>query len=65
MIPHEVAVIFDHVWRFDFTAPGFCLIDLGSGVDSHSLRRKMVLLKEQLSLFAGNDHGESDLWAVP
>ncbi len=41
--------IFDLVWRFDFTAPGFCLLDIGPGVDSHTLRSWMVDLKERLS----------------
>jgi hypothetical protein len=41
--------VFDLVWRFDFTAPGFCLLDIGSGVDSHALRSWMVDLKERLS----------------
>ena len=37
--------VFDLVWRFDFTAPGFCLLDIGPGVDSHTLRAWMVDLK--------------------
>jgi hypothetical protein len=41
--------VFDLVWRFDFTAPGFCSLDIGSGVDSHTLRSWMVDLKERLS----------------
>ena len=41
--------VFDLVWRFDFTAPGFCLLDVGSGIDSHSLRSWMVELKGRLS----------------
>jgi hypothetical protein len=41
--------IFDAVWRTDFTAPGFCRVDLGPGVDSHDLRSLMLDLKERLS----------------
>lgn len=41
--------IFDTVWRFDFSAPGFCLLDLGAEVDSHRLRALMLELKERLS----------------
>ncbi len=41
--------VFDLVWRFDFTAPGFCLLNIGPGVDSHTLRSWMVDLKERLS----------------
>jgi hypothetical protein len=37
------------VWRFDFTAPGFCLLDLGQALDSHALRSRMLALEEQLS----------------
>lgn len=41
--------VFDLVWRFDFTAPGFAVLDTGPGVDSHTLRSWMVALKQQLS----------------
>ncbi len=41
--------IFGLVWRFDFLAPGFCLLDLGPHVDSCSLRSAMAALKMQLS----------------
>ncbi len=41
--------VYDLVWRFDFTAPGFCLLDCGPGVDSHTLRSWMVDLKQRLS----------------
>jgi hypothetical protein len=41
--------VYDLVWRFDFTAPGFAVIDISPGVDSHSLRSWMVGLKKQLS----------------
>jgi hypothetical protein len=41
--------IYQTVWRFDFDAPGFCLIDLGPGIDSHALRSSMLALKQRLS----------------
>ena len=41
--------IFDAVWRFDFSTPGFFLLDLGVDLDSHSLRSRMVALKAQLN----------------
>jgi hypothetical protein len=41
--------VFDLVWRFDFTGPGFCLLDAGPQVDSSTLRSWMVDLKERLS----------------
>jgi hypothetical protein len=41
--------VFDLVWRFDFTAPGFALLDTGPDVDSHTLRSWMVASKRQLS----------------
>ncbi len=41
--------VYDLVWRFDFTAPGFCLLDAGPGVDSHTLRSWMVDLKRGMS----------------
>jgi hypothetical protein len=41
--------VFALVWRFDFTAPGFCLLDAGPNVDSHTFRSEMVELKERLS----------------
>jgi hypothetical protein len=42
-------MVFGLVWRFDFTAPGFCLLAIGPGVDSHSLRSWMVRLKGLMS----------------
>jgi hypothetical protein len=49
-ITHATAeTVYDLVWRFDFTAPGFCLLDAGPGVDSHTLRVWMVDLKRRLS----------------
>jgi hypothetical protein len=41
--------VFARVWRFDFAAPGFSLLDCGPGLDSHTLRSWMVSLKEGLS----------------
>jgi hypothetical protein len=41
--------VFKRVWRFDFSAPGFCVLDLGPGMNSHILRSWMVRLKEYLS----------------
>src|SRR5437868_5563851 len=41
--------VFDMVWRYDFMAPGFALLDIATGVDSHTLRSWMVGLKERLS----------------
>jgi hypothetical protein len=47
-----VEKVFALVWRLDFSAPGFCLLDLGPKVRSHSLRARMVMLQEQLSALA-------------
>lgn len=47
-IPAEAELIHDRVWRFDFAAPGFCLIDVGP-VQSDALRSLMVELKLRLS----------------
>jgi hypothetical protein len=41
--------VFDLVWRLDLGAPGFCLLDAGSGPDSPTLRAWMVRLAERLS----------------
>ena len=49
-LDHGIAEhIFGLVWRFDFNSPGFCLLDAGSGIDSHALRLTMLTLKERLS----------------
>jgi hypothetical protein len=40
--------VYDRVCRTDFLRPGFCLIDLGAGASSESLRRLMVALKRGL-----------------
>ena len=45
----QAEIVFDLVWRNDFTAPGFAILDTGPGVDSHTLRSWMVGLKERLS----------------
>lgn len=45
----DVEKVFDAVWRYDFSAPGFCVLDLGRAVDSHELRSLMVSLKDRLS----------------
>ncbi len=49
--------IFDVVWRFDFSAPGFGLLDLGPALDSHLLRSLMLELKERLSEVGGRRNG--------
>jgi hypothetical protein len=41
--------VFQAVWRTSFDAPGFCVLNLEVGVDSHRLRAEMVRLKELLS----------------
>lgn len=41
--------VYRQAWRFDFTTPGFCLLDLGPAVDSHELRSRMLVLKAELS----------------
>ncbi|WP_152054341.1 hypothetical protein [Tautonia marina] len=48
MLANHAGRVFDAVWRVDFSAPGFCLIDLGRGVGSHDLRSLMLLLKRHL-----------------
>ncbi len=49
---------FDAAWRSDFSAPGFCLLDLGPDVDSHGLRSLMLDLKERLDEVAVRRGGE-------
>jgi hypothetical protein len=53
-VPEQITAekVFDVVWRFDFKTPGFCLLDISPGVDSHTLRFWMVELKERLSEIA-------------
>jgi hypothetical protein len=41
--------VFDLVWRVDFIAPGFAVLDIPPGPDSHTLRSWMVDLKRRLS----------------
>ena len=38
--------VYDAVWRFDFSAPGFGLLDPGPDLDSHQLRALMLVLKD-------------------
>lgn len=41
--------VFGLAWRSDFAAPGFAVLDIAPGPDSHTLRSWMVSLKERLS----------------
>src|SRR5208283_291981 len=41
--------IYSAAWRFDFDSLGFCQIDLGPGIDSHTLRSSLLSLKERFS----------------
>jgi hypothetical protein len=53
----------DLVWRSDFTAPGFCLLDTGPGLDSHALRSWMVSLKGRMSEVSIGRGGKPFLFA--
>ena len=55
--------VFDLVWRFDFTAPGFAVIDTGFGIDSHTLRSWMVSLKGRLNEVSMGHGGKPFLFA--
>ncbi|HEX7378494.1 MAG TPA: hypothetical protein VF278_15350 [Pirellulales bacterium] len=50
--------VFDLVWRFDFTEPGFAALELPAETDSHLLRSWMVALKRRLSEIAIRDGRE-------
>ena len=54
--------VFHLVWRFDFTAPGFVLLDIGPGVASHALRSWLVALKERFSQFSVHVGGKPFLF---
>ena len=45
----RVEQVYDLVWRFDFGAPGFVVLDIPPGPDSHVLRAWMLRLKLGLS----------------
>jgi hypothetical protein len=45
----EAEYVFDLVWRVDFNSPGFALLEIPPGTDSHTLRSWMVELKRRLS----------------
>jgi hypothetical protein len=45
----QVETIYNLVWRVDFTAPGFAVLDIPPGPDSHTLRSWMMGLKHRLS----------------
>ncbi|HEV8004070.1 MAG TPA: hypothetical protein VGP63_29665 [Planctomycetaceae bacterium] len=48
--PNEAlaATVYERVCRIDFSAPGYCLIELGSDATSQTLRRFIVELKQRL-----------------
>src|SRR5579883_1826564 len=62
-LSHEAGRIFGLAWRRDFTAPGFCVLDLEPGVDSRALRALMVALKSQLSEIAYRETGRQLVYA--
>jgi hypothetical protein len=62
-IAHEAERIFRLAWRCDFTAPGFCVLNLDPGVDSHALRALMVALKKRLSEIAARETGRKLVYA--
>ncbi|QDU50441.1 hypothetical protein [Gimesia panareensis] len=41
--------VYSRTCRTDFSEPGFCLITLGSKIDSNELRKTMVSLKQELA----------------
>lgn len=54
--------VFARAWRFDFTAPGFALLDFRPAVDSHTLRSWMLMLKVRLSEIAARRVGKHFLF---
>ncbi len=58
LLAAKAGAIFEAVWRTDFSAPGFCLLDLDGGVGSHDLRSLMIRLKERLGEVAIRRGGE-------
>ena len=48
---------FDAAWRFDFSAAGFCMLDLGPAVSSRELRALMLDLKRRLDEIASRRYG--------
>ena len=48
----QAEVVFNLVWRSDFTAPGFAVLETGPAIDSYTLRGWMVALKQRLSEIA-------------
>ena len=53
----EAEGVFDAAWRFDFSAPGYCVLDLGPDMGSRELRSFIVDLKERLGEIAHRRHG--------
>jgi hypothetical protein len=44
-----VEKVCDLVWRFDFAEPGFAVLDIAPGLNSHTLRSCLVSLKVRLN----------------
>jgi hypothetical protein len=55
--------VLDLAWRFDFASPGFCLLEVRPGVDSHTLRLWMVALKLGMSEISVQRGGKPFLFA--
>jgi len=56
------ADVYARACRFDFDAPGFCLIDLGPEATSESLRRVMIELKQELQTVHGANCARNLVW---
>jgi hypothetical protein len=57
-LPDLAAAVYGRACRNDFEMPGFCLVDLGPGATSGSLREVMIGLKRELQeIHAGSSRG--------
>lgn len=57
-VRQDADVIFERVFRLDFSQPGFAVLVLPAEMDSHELRLSMTVLKECLSARHAEQWGE-------
>lgn len=63
-LTEQAQVIFGVVWRVDFTAAGFAVLEIAPRIDSHVLRSWMVDLKQRLNNVALRAGHNSEQFAL-
>ncbi len=58
-LPALAREVYRRTCRTDFSEPGFCLVNLGTALDSHTFRRMMVDLKREMAVIHEAEWGRT------